>query len=353
MVKAMHLYPNKKLFGIAGGAHLAARHNEALDTRDHFNNFEKAMFGNQAGLIPDDAWREVDEVTRRVDRTDEGSVYMDDLMSVARGVDIGKTAHVYRTSSDLNNRVNVTLNGQTPTLMDKVEYTFNGHPIPIFDTGYGLNWREFRAMQSEGFDGLADDQEAGLARVDRGAALYFLNGDASINAGGYVGYGIKNHPETNIMDLDASGFNIDLTSFTTTSDQIEDFFVRDFQGVLIANLVRSPCNVYVSPEIWTRLSRSYSGSSGFKGGSLRDFLMTQPFINDVKMTYELTGNEFMSFPVEAKYIRPLVGMATTTIAIPRTIMTDDYNFKVMKAVGLEIRADANSRSGVIYAFNQP
>ena len=348
----LNFYPNKKLFdGVTGGKHLANRQAEAIDSRVHFNNNEQLRFGNQAALLPDDAWREVDEVTMRVLREDEGQVYMQDLMPMARAVDIGKTAHVYRTSSDLANRVNVTMNGQAPTLMDKVNYEFNGHPVPIFDTGYGLNWREWRGMQSEGFDGISDDQEAAVANVEQVAAQYILNGDASINVGGYIGYGITNHPETNFMDLDASGFNIDLASFTTTSDAIEDFFVRDFRQVMHNNLIMGAMNIYISPEIERRWSRSYSGSSGFKGGTMMDFLMGLPFINDIKMTYELDNNEFFAFPLMPKYIRPLMGMAMTTIAIPRVMMTDDYNFKVMKAIGLEIRADANSRSGVIYGAN--
>lgn len=333
---------------MVGRQHLANRDREAVDLRNQFNQNEKVRFGNQAALLPDDAWREVDEVTMRVLREDEGQVYMDDLMTMARAVDIGKTAHVYRTSTDLNSRVNVSMNGQEPTLKDKVQYDFNGHPVPIFDTGYGLNWREYRGMQSEGFDGLSDDQEAAVAAVEQAAAQYVLNGDTTINVGGYIGYGIKNHPQTNVMDLDSSGFNIDLSSSTTTSDQIEEFFTRDFQQVLHNNLVGTAVNLYISKEIERRWSRTYSGASGFKDGSLMDFLMSLPFINMIKATYELDGNEFFAFPMAPKYIRPLMGMATSTIAIPRVMMTDDYNFKVMKAVGLEIRADANNNSGVIY-----
>ena len=361
-MRKLNIYPNKKLFeSITGGKHLQNRYDEAMTSRAMFNGQQtvlanaaiaaganKDMVANQAAFIPDDAWREVDEVTMRVLREDEGQAYMQDLMPMARAVDIGKTAHIYRTSSDLANRVNVTLNGQSPTLLDKVQYDFEGHPIPIFDSGYGLNWREWRGMQSEGFDGISDDQEAAVANVEQVAAQYVLEGDTSINAGGYIGYGIRNHPETNTMDLDSSGFNIDLQSFSTTSDNIEDFFVRDFRKVMHDNLIEGAVNIYISPEIERRWSRSYSGSSGFKGGSLRDFLMSLEFINDIKMTYELTGNEFFAFPLMPKYIRPLMGMAMTTIAIPRVMMTDDYNFKVMKAMGLEIRADANSRSGVIF-----
>lgn len=358
-----NFYPNKALFdGIQGGKHLKEQFAETTATRAMFNHrqgeFAKELrmsgatdkvLANQAALLPDDAWREVDEVTMRVLREDEGKVYMNDLMPMARAVDIGKTAHLYRTSTDIADQTIVSMSGQEPSLIDKVQYDFNGHPVPIFHRSYGLNWREWRGMQSEGFDGISDDQEAAVAGLEQRKAQYILDGDTEINVGGYIGYGIRNHPETNVMDLDSSGFNIDLSAEATTSDQLETFFTRDFQQVLHDNLVDTPSNIYASKAIERRWSRSYSGAGGFKGGSFYDFLMSQPFINSVNYTYELTGNEFFSFPAAPKYIRPLVGMATTTIAIPRVQSTDNYNFKVMAAMGLEIRADANSRCGVISA----
>ena len=358
--KKLNIYPNKKLLGdpekgggIPGAHHLRNRHEEAMAMRGHYNVNERQMFGNEAALLPDDAWREVDEVTMRVLREDEGEVYMSDLMPLARAVDIGKTAHVYRRSSDIRNRVNISMNGQEPTLLDKVDYTFEGHPVPIFDTGYGLNWRENRGMQSEGFDGISDDQEAAVANIEQVSAQYVLNGNDGIRVNQYEGYGITTHPATNDLNLGSSGLNIDLTAFSTTADNIEQFFVRDFQQVLHDNLVTDPVTIYISPEMERRFSRSYSGSSGFKGGTLKQFLESISFIGEIKMTYELSGNALFAFPLKSKYIRPLIGQAITTIAIPRITMMDDYNFKVFKALGIEIREDANGRCGVINASNNP
>lgn len=345
----LNMYPNKKLFGISGGQHLRNRYEESLQTRDHFNNNERLMFGNQAAELPDDAFREIEETTLRVYREDEGKVYMNDLMGIARGVNIGKTVHLYRRSTDVTSGVNVSMTGTTPNLIDEVDYNFAGHPVPIFSRGYGLNWRQHMGQQSEGFDGLADNQEAAIADIEQVCAQYVLDGNAKIRVSGYQGYGIKNHPETNLMDLDSSGFNIDLTSFSTTSDNIENFFVRDFLKVLHDNLVDSPVTLYISKQMERRFLLSYSRSAGQKAGTLMDFLLSQPFIDSIKSSYEFDGNEFMAYPVMPKYIRPLIGMATTTIAVPRRKMTDNHNFEVMKALGLEIKADANGRCGVIYA----
>ncbi len=306
---------------------------------------------NEAAFLPDDAWRDIDETTKRVMRNDEGRAYMEDLMPLARTVNIGKTVHLFRQSSDAG-IVQRSMSGQVADGMDKVTYTFQGHPVPIFSTGYGRNWREWLGMQSEGFDAIIDDQEAHVAAINQDMAQYVLNGDTGIVVQGYQGYGITNHPRTNTLNLGAGGvnpLNIDLTSDATTADAIEQHFTQNVAGVWDNNFIDMPVNYYVSPEIMRRFERSYTGASGFKMGTLKEFLMGKDRIGNIKRTYELTGNQYFAFVPNSMYIRPLVGMAVSTTAIPRQMMTDDYNFRVMGAMGLEIRSDANNRSGVLYA----
>lgn len=302
---------------------------------------------NVAAELPGDAFRDIDEVTKRVARHDEGQAFMMDLMPLARTVDIGKTVHLYRTSNDVG-IVKRSMSGQVADEMDKVSYDFRGHPVPIFTTAYGRNWREWLGQRSENFDAIMDDQEAHSKELMQDMARYVLNGDTNIVVQGYNAYGIFNHPMTNLMDLDASGFNIDLASYSTTADDIENFFMRDFGQVMDDNFIMMPMNLYVSPEIMRRFDRSYTGAGGFKNGSLGDFLTGRFRINKIVRTYELTGNQFFAFVPSSEYIRPLVGMAMSSIAMPRHMITDDYNFRLLSAMGLEIRADANNRSGVIY-----
>lgn len=332
--------------------------------RDAFMNSEQALrpqmiekaqqMGwavNIAAELPDDAWRDIDEVTKRVMRNDEGMAYMEDLMPMARTVNIGKTVHQYRVSTDTG-VVQRSMAGQVPDEMDKVNYSFRGHPVPIFTTGYGRNWREWLGQQSEGFDAMVDDHEAHMAALKQDMAQYVLNGDTGIITQGFQGYGIKNHPFTQKVNLGAGGtnpLNIDLSDDATTSDTIERHFTRDIARVWDDNFINMPVMYYVSPAIMRRLETSYTGQAGFKGGTLREFLTGKDRIMGFKRTYELEGNEYFGFVPNSQYIRLLIGMAASTIAIPRTMMTDDYNFRIMAALGLEIRADANNRSGVLYA----
>lgn len=338
----------------------AAWWGEVSMVREGFHRQESVLadlasefLGNAASILPRDAWLDLDGITRRVMRADEGQAWMADLMPLAKPVNIGKLVHMTRVSSDAGSVVR-SMSGQVPVTMDKVTYDYRGVPVPIFATGYGREWREWNTLQSENFDALADDQEAHTAKIRRDQALYALDGDASIVFQGYTAYGIRTSPLSKSINLGSAGggANIDLSASGTTSDAIEGFINGPFGSMLDANLVSRPVNLYISPEIARNWDRPYSGSAGFKIGSLRDALLANRRINKIEVSFELSGNEFFGFVPAADYIRPLVGMAVNTTAISRTNPTDNYQFLVMGAMGLEIRADFNGKSGVFYSVDE-
>ena len=150
--------------------------------------------------------------------------------------------------------------------------------------------------------------------------------------------------------MGASGFNIDLTSTATTATAIMTFFTQSLGTAFVdANLISAGYNLYVSPQIYRNLQRPISDGAGLVLGTIYEQLLKSGEINSIKRTFELTGNQFFGFVPSSEYIRPLIGMATNTVAIARTNPFDDYNFHVWGALGLEIRADINGRSGVFYS----
>ena len=325
------------------------------DDRDYFHlaesnitQYEGNGIGNAASVLPRDAWLDMDNITRRVMRADEGEVWMRDLMPLAKPVPIGKIVHLNRTSSDAGSVIR-SISGQVPVPMDKVVYNYAGTPVPLFHTAYGREWREWNSLQSENFDALADDQEAHVAKIRRDMALFALNGDASIVFQGYQAYGIRTNPLSKSINIGASGNNIVLKS--ATADALDAFFTGAFGAMLDANYITQGVNLYISPEIARGWDKTYSGSAGFKTGTIRDFLLTNRRINKIEVTFELSENEFFAFVPSAEYIRPLIGMAVATTAIPRDRPRANYQFDVCGAMGLEIRADYNGRSGVFYSTN--
>lgn len=299
---------------------------------------------NAAAILPRDAWLELDGITRRVIRSDEGQAWMADLMPLAKTVNIGKVVQLNRVSSDAGAVIR-SVSGQRPTLMDKVIYDYRGTPVPIFSTGYGRAWREWNSYQSENFDAISDDQEAHVAKIRRDQALYVLNGDTSINVGGYVGYGIRTSPYSKAVSMGA----VDLTSPSLTAQQAANFWSQTFGAVADTNLVREKVNVYISPEIARNFDRPVSDGAGLVLGTIETEILKGRRVAKFVVSFELTGNQWFAFVPRAEYIRPLVGMAVNTVAIARTNPFDDYNFHVWGALGLEIRADYSGKSGVFYS----
>lgn len=327
--------------------------NELCVNREHFHQVEDHMasLSNAAAVLPRDAWLDIDSLTTRVMRDDGGNTFMADLLPLSRPINIGKLVAMTRVSSDSENPVIRSMSGQVPVPMDKVTYTYRGTPVPIFQDGYGREWREWNTMQSENFDALMDDQEAALDKINRDQADYVLDGDAKITFQGYAATGIRTNPLSKTINIGASGANIDLTASATTSDAIETFFTQTLGAMLDANLIEQAVNIYVSPEIMRNLSRPYSGAAGFKAGTLLEQILRNPRINKIERTFKLSGNEFFGFIPNARYIRPLIGMAVNTTAMPRNYPTANYQFLVMGAMGLEIRGDFNGKSGVFYSTN--
>ena len=308
------------------------------------------MHVNAAAVLPRDAWLEMDTITQRVLRDDEGQAFMSDLMSLARPIHIGKIVAQYRVASDTG-VVRRSLSGKVPEVLGKVDYDYRQTLIPIFNTGYGRSWREWNSLMSENFDALSDDQEATVAGIREDMADYALDGDLTLKQGEAQGWGIRNHPYSKAINLGsaAGGANIDLTDTATTADEIDAFFSGPFGAMLDANLITAPVNLYISPDIARNWDRQYSGSAGFKGGRIWDFVASNRRIAKIAVTYKLTGNEIMGFVANGNYIRPRVAQAVSTVAAVRLNPVDDYNFLVWGAMGLEIKADINGRSGVFYS----
>ncbi|MGA0540721.1 major capsid protein [Neotabrizicola sp. VNH66] len=320
---------------------LIANHRQAMAAA-----LGSTVLANSSAVLPRDAWLEMDTITRRVMRDDEGQAYMADLMALARPIHIGKIVAGTRVASDAGT-VRRSVSGQVPEVLGKVEYDYRNTLVPIFNTGYGRSWREWNSLMSENFDALSDDQEAHTAAIREDMADYALNGDANIVFNGTVGYGIRNHPLSKSINIGAGGANIDLT--TADADDIDAFLSGAFGAMLDANLITQPVNLYVSPEIGRNFDRQMSTAEGFKPGTIWEFVQRNRRIAKIAVTYKLTGNAFFGFVPNANYIRPLVGMAVNTTAAVRVNPVDDYNFLVMGAMGVEIRADYNGKSGVFYS----
>lgn len=326
-----------------------AQWTEVGQRRNFFNANERqlaAMAGNAAAVIPQDVYREFDEQTKDLMRADEGDNLLNDLLPLARAVNIGKIEYQFRRASDSGNAI-TTLSGQTPVSLDKTQYSYDKAIIPVHQDAFGREWRELEGQRSEGFDALIDDQANSVRAVRRKMVDYILDG-SSVVFNGTSWTGIRNDSRVAPVDLGAGGLNIDFTSPTATADDIRAAWISLIDTLRIDNNVSQRLTFYVSRSIMSNFQRYFSTNDAVFG-TIKDALMKLEGVADIKETSKLTGNEVIAMGLSSELIRPLVGMGVNTVAVPRQNPFDMHNYITWGAMGIQIVTDYDGRTGVLYA----
>ena len=320
--------------------------------REHFS-VQNAQFlgahgmfqGNAAAIIPQDVYREFDSQTKKLMRAPNLTL-MNDLMPLAKGLPVGKVEHVYRQASD-SGVVVTDLEGASPVEIDKADYNYDSSIKVVHKTGFGRSWMEIEGQSSEGFDGLVDDQANSVRLMQETIAGHIYNG-VDVTFKGTSADGIKNSSKVVSVDLDASGLNIDFTSSSTSASDIRAAWIALVDALRITNNVMGDITFYVSREIMSNFQRYFSASDvGF--GTILQSLLNLNGVAAIKEDAQLSGNEVVGTVLDPQTIRPLVGMAVTTVPLVRSNPFENYNFITWSNVGLEIKVDYDGRSGVLYA----
>lgn len=303
---------------------------------------------NAADQFAPDWWADIDRRAIQVRDNDKGRELLTDLMTLATPVNIGYTFKTYGIAGDIDDEVKISMDGQTPIVYDHVDTESEGDPIPIFQTGFGINWRKWMGHRNANLDTVGQSQTLKLRDMFEAMVDYVLDGSDKVKVNGKPGQGIRNHRNTKKIDLTVAG--IDLTSPTTTNDAILAFWNQVFALQLDANYVNGKISVvWISPEIERRMVVPFSNAQGFKGGTLRQAILDFARVGEFRVTYKLSGNEFLAYERSQEVISPLVGQAVGTVPVERRAPKDNFNFEIWGAMGLQIKADANGRSSVFYA----
>lgn len=339
--------------GIEKSAGLRAQAAFVANAREANFNHETALMqanglqANQA-RIPADVWRDFDTQTKQLMTSDEGGVLMRDLMPLARNVHIGKIVSEYRRYGADELEVRSSIDGQHAKPVNRTGYDYDGALVLVHSTQVGRNWRELEGMRSEGYDALLDDQAAAVRYVNRRMADDFANGTADLSFKGYTSFGIKSNPNTLGLDLGAGGVSVDLTSPTLTAADGKKAIIAALSALQgSGNNAVGNATFYVSDAIWFNLMGINSNANSDR--SLLQVLQEIPGVAGFKRSDVVTGNEFLVVILSSEYIRPVVGMPVTTTPIARVTPMDDWHVLVWSASGLLVKADAQGRSGVLYA----
>ncbi|WP_069383970.1 major capsid protein [Halomonas caseinilytica] len=302
------------------------------------------MMGNASSPVPYPVYAEMDQQTKAIMRDPNVDTLLNDLMPLARSLNIGKMFHQYRQAGD-GGAVTTSMSGLEPIPNDQTQYKYDGAIIPVHQSGYYREWRELAGQRSEGWDDLLDDQAASTRTVREKMSAYILDGEPGLQFKGVESYGIR----TGANSAKAT-ISIDLTSTATAPDDVRNEFIRLRDIIRRDNRVSLDLNVYVSPEIAATLDRYYVIETNLVGNrTLRQELESLEGIGAIKELSGLSGNELIMGAMSQEYIMPLVGQAVSNLALPRQHPFARHQFLVWSAMGLELRVDYNGRTGWLYA----
>jgi hypothetical protein len=345
---------------IIGNSKAALEQWNEVNTSRKLSNVNEASHGammrqsglnvNQ-GLIPRDVYQEFDNVTVERFRSDDGDTYLNDLLPLSRSVSIGKLVHKFRRASDAG-LAQTSMSGQIGVKLDQTEFSYDGSIVPVHDTGFFRNWREWNAQTSEGFDSLVDDQRECVATLRRKLADNFLDGhtDAQGNTlvvDGISWTGMRNDSRVAQVDLGAGGLNFDFTDTAKTGAEIKAAFISIRDTLWISNNCAKDVTYYVSREIASNFERKFSAQYDAK--IIMQELANLMGVAAIKVSSKLSGNELMGVVLDANSVRPIVGMGLNTVALPRPVYNSNYEFVVWGAIGFEIRTDYSGNTCAVFA----
>lgn len=339
---------------LATNARMQGHWNELWAQRNIFNAQHDAMIAankanmtaemlacNAVGGFAKEFWKEIDNQIIELNTEEIGIEIVNDLMGVQTVLPIGKTLKMYSVSGDINDEVVMSMDGQAPHGFDHTEYGSDGDPIPMFTAGYGVNWRLAHGLNTVGIDLALDSQRLKLKKFNKRRVKFYLEGNENMVVDGHKAMGIKNHKNTQQLEL-----TTDLKA--ATFDELIDFFTIGEFGVMARNNFVAKYDVmWVSPDVMANLARPHIVNGAVVGSVLNTVMPFAP-VGEIRQSFALTGNEIIAYQRRRDVISPLIGMTTGVVPVPRTMPTDNYNFKIMSAEGLQITCDMLGRSGVVY-----
>lgn len=323
------------------------------------------FIGRARGIREDngrlDAVNAVDDI-RRLYRTYDQTVMsqfepnteftlLNDLMPLSRSVRLEESVYEYARTGG-RGWAHTSMSGQIGAALDARAYTFDGTMVPVHDSGFKFHWRDPIFNKGSALASLSDAQRGSVDDVRRQYVDYAFNGfrDSAGNFATFDGKtwkGLKNDERVGMVDLGASGLNIDFTSATATSEKIRNAAIALRDNLRLTNDMYAEQTWYVSGEIISNLERFFSDN--YQSGTILSELLKLTGIAAIKEDHQLTGNQILIVPLGAGVIAPIVGQAVGTVADPRQFYNSDYIWRTWGAMGLMVKQDINLKHGVVYA----
>lgn len=348
----MGIYFNKEELQAkdSNGRAMRAQYNTLQQMRQGGSDAHAAMLmqtnhdleANEA-RTPAEAYREMDQRTKIIQVPAGEFSTLTRLMGGARAINLGRKLYEYRKVSDMD-QGQASMSGTVGVKSDKVDYEYGGVPVPVFDKGFGIDWRDELAMRAEGFDALVDysrEAERGLmTTIDN----FMWDGDASLVFKGESWLGLRNDPT-----VASAVLGVDLSSGAASSEDISNEVARVADILWITNNCASPLRLAVSREIMSNLDkRVYSTATG-AWGTILQYIEGLRYFAEVYEDSNLSGNQIAMYLDDQMGFHMVSGMAMSTYANPRLYHNSPFTYTKWAAMGFVSKNDTQDRKCALYA----
>tara|TARA_Y100000310_G_C20704371_1_gene833767 strand:- start:4591 stop:5649 length:1059 start_codon:yes stop_codon:yes gene_type:complete len=290
----------------------------------------------------------VDEMYRAIDagatgeNRDWGSqVLLGKLLTSATPVNIGKQVVESRRYSEAG-RIGRSMSGQTDIQMDNTQSNYQKTVVPIFDGGFGRDWREVEAMRSEALPALTEDSMEIEYSLLEDVNDYLWNGDGKLSFDGAQWGGLKG---------DSTIATHTITNDLTTS--AEDLVIAELLAMVdvlrITNRVTGSYQLFVSPQVmshWQAIAKS--NTTGFMS-ILQAVRSLVPEFTSIEVDAGLQGNQAFASVLGTQGLHAKSGMAMSSYQMPRFKHNDPYQFVKWLAVGFQSKTTYSGRKCSVYA----
>lgn len=301
------------------------------------NNMDPAALRTNATLRKDE-WKQLDEAVVQIAR--QRLVGVSDLVSrghvynIANG--LGTTVLETENISDMTD-AQVNMDAVTRGENDRVEYDIGYLPLPIIHKDFTINIRALEASRSRGQALDTTQAEIAASKVAEMAETLLFTGGANLTFGQGTIYGYLDYTNRNTVSLAA---NWDDSGATPLVD------VLAMKQASLDARYFGPWILYTPANFETVLDEDYSAAKG--DNTVRERLLKVGGIVESKTADFLTADNVLLVPLASQYARIVMGMQPTTLEwTSQGGMV--FHYKVMAIIVPQLRADQESRTGLVHA----
>lgn len=289
------------------------------------------------GTLRRDEWKQLDEAVLAASRIRLGGI--DDLISNGLvfnlGNAMGTTVLEYHDINDAMT-ADLSMDGVTRGLGDRVNYGTNYLPIPIIHVDFEINARVLETSRRNGNPLDTTSVEMATRRVnEKLEAMLFT--DTTYAFGGGTIYSYLNQPYRNQVTLAK-----DWATTATGAEILAD--VQDMKQAAIDSKHYGPFMLYIPTAYERKLDDDYSSSYP---KSIRARILEISGIKGIKTIDTLTAANVVLVQMTSDVVRLVRGMGVQVVEW-QTEGKFITRYKALSIATPQVRADANHNSGIVH-----